>query len=83
MIDRDERRRDEFRALRKGMGYCWSVAVAAGPAAGKRAMEAWIGHGDLDVQWVMRENLRKKRLERMDPVWVARQQAALGGSREA
>ena len=83
MVDRDERRSDEFRALRKGMGYCWSVAVAAGPAAGKRAMEAWIGHGDLDVRWVMRENLRKKRLEGMDPVWVARQQAALSGSGEA
>ena len=28
-VDAKERRLDEFKALRKGLGYCWSVAVAA------------------------------------------------------
>jgi hypothetical protein len=31
----DERRSEQCKALRKGLGYCWSVAVAAGPEAGR------------------------------------------------
>jgi hypothetical protein len=65
-----ERTGDDFNALRKGLGYCWSVAVAALPEEGKRAMERWFGGDDKDVRWIMRENLRKKRLARMDPAWV-------------
>jgi hypothetical protein len=67
-----DRRSDEFRALRKGLGYCWSVAVAALPAEGKRRMERWFASGDPDVGWVMRQNLGKKRLARMDAEWVER-----------
>lgn len=65
-----ERTGEEFKALMKGLGYCWSVAVAAYPARGKKAMERWFGSGDKDVRWIMRENLKKKRLARMDPTWV-------------
>jgi len=65
------RGRDEFKALRKGLGYCWSVAVAALPEAGKERMERWFASDDRDVRWVMRQNLRKKRLARMDAEWVA------------
>ena len=35
----EERRSEEFRALRKGLGYCWSVAVAAAPEVGRPAFE--------------------------------------------
>lgn len=73
-----ERRSDGFRALRQGMGYCWSVAVAAYPAAGMRRMERWLESDDPDVHWILRENLRKKRLERVDAAWVARCLARLG-----
>ena len=65
----------DFKALRQGLGYCWSVAVAAAPGAGKTAMEAWLASPDTDVQWIMRENLKKNRLTRMDAAWVERQQA--------
>ena len=27
---------------------------------------------DRDLAWLARENLRKRRLERLDPAWVAR-----------
>jgi hypothetical protein len=67
-----DRRQDAFRVLRKGLGYCWSVAVAAHPAEGKRMMERWLESGDPDVRWIMRENLKKKRLLRLDEDWVAR-----------
>ncbi|MBW7882158.1 MAG: hypothetical protein H3C34_05905 [Caldilineaceae bacterium] len=64
------RRSDEFRALRKGLGYCWSVAVVAHPAAGKPLMEKWARARDPDVRWIISENLKKQRLSRMDKAWV-------------
>jgi hypothetical protein len=67
-----DRRSDGFRVLRKGLGYCWSVAVAALPDPGKARMERWLGSDDPDVLWIMRENLKKARLVRIDPDWVAR-----------
>ena len=69
---------DGFRALRKGLGYCWSVAVEASPELGKPMMERWLLSEDADVRWVMKENLRKKRLLRTDAEWVASWQARLG-----
>jgi hypothetical protein len=74
----DDRANEQFRALRKGLGYCWSVAVAALPDEGKRLMEKWFSSGDSDVLWIMKENLRKKRLERVDPEWVGKWQLQLG-----
>jgi len=54
------------------MGYCWSVATAALPADGKPMLEAWFSlHGPGCVTWIMKENLKKNRLERMDAEWVA------------
>jgi hypothetical protein len=70
IVDEEDRRSDEFKALRKGLGYCWSVAVAALPDAGKQMMEKWFSSDDKDVQWILKENLKKKRLERLDPQWV-------------
>jgi hypothetical protein len=72
----EERRSEEFRALRKGLGYCWSVAAAQAPVVGKPAFEELVeraaGSHDRDLAWVARENLRKRRLQRLDPDWVAR-----------
>jgi hypothetical protein len=70
MAKATDRRTDAFRALRKGMGYCWSVAVAASPREGKKRMERWMDSADADVAWVMKENLGKNRMVRMDPGWV-------------
>ena len=74
-----ERRSDDFRVLRQALGYCWSVAVAAWPEKGQPMMESWLASSDRDVRWVMKENLRKERLKRLDAAWVARWQAQLGG----
>ena len=67
-----------FKALRKGLGYCWSVAVAALPDEGKETMEKWFSSEDKDILWIMKQNLRKKRLERMDAAWVEAWKARLG-----
>ena len=44
--------------------------MAALPREGKRRMEKWFTTADKDVIWVMRENLKKNRLARMDSQWV-------------
>jgi hypothetical protein len=66
----DDRRREDFLALRKGLGYGWSVAVVALPDEGKAQMEKWLGTADKDVRWIMQENLKKTRLARLDAAWV-------------
>jgi hypothetical protein len=66
-----ERRSEGFQALRKGLAYCWSVAVAACPETGKPIMERWLVSTDRDVRWIMRQNLAKQRLARADASWVA------------
>jgi hypothetical protein len=68
------RQGDDFNALRKGLGYCWSVAVVALPAEGKVLMEKWLQTPDKDIQWIMQENLKKNRLLRMDARWVEQRQ---------
>lgn len=70
-----DRRAEDYKVLRQGMGYCWSVIVVARPSSGKRLMERWLKSDDKDVQWVMRENLKKKRLQVMDAAWVKKWQA--------
>ena len=61
---------ESFKVLRQAMGYCWSVVVAALPEAGKPIMEKWLSSADKDIHWIMKENLKKNRLVKMDPNWV-------------
>lgn len=77
VVRSEDRRGEDFQALRKGLAYCWSVAVAANPPAGKPLMERWLRSEDRDVRWIMRQNLAKQRLARMDAGWVAGWQARL------
>lgn len=65
-----DRRAEDFKTLRQGLGYCWSVVVAAVPEAGKAAMERWFAADSPDARWIMRENLKKNRLAQMDADWV-------------
>jgi hypothetical protein len=65
-----DHRGDEFRTLRKTLGYAWSVAIVALPVEGKALFERLLACDDPDVHWIARTNVRKKRLERMDRAWV-------------
>jgi hypothetical protein len=65
-----DRKNEEFIALRKGMGYCWSVAVVSNLEYGKKLLEKWMASKDKDIRWIMRENLKKKRLIKSDEMWV-------------
>lgn len=72
-----QRKSEAFRVLSKGLSYCWSVAVAALPEEGRLRFEHWLDTPDADVRRVLRENLKKNRLARMDAAWVAACQARL------
>jgi hypothetical protein len=80
MARAEDRRSDEHRTLRQGLGYCWSVAIVALPEVGKPLLEKWAETHDRDVQWVVRENLKKARLLRMDRRWVVSLQSRVPGS---
>lgn len=70
-IEAAEDNKDEaFKVLRQSMGYCWSVAVAALPETGKPMMAKWLNGRNKDICWIMKENLKKNRLIRMDTDWV-------------
>jgi hypothetical protein len=75
MANFPNRRSEEYRVLRKALGYCWSVAIVALPIPGKQQFSSWLGYADSDINWILRENLKKNRLERMDPSWVAEMKA--------
>ena len=78
--DPASRRAEQFRVLRQGLGYCWSVAVAAWPATGFPRLERWAASQDKDVRWIMRENLRKARLAKADAPAADRVAAILNHS---
>lgn len=57
-----ERRREDFRVLRQALGYTLSVVTAAAPEKGFDLMRQCASWGDADINWILRENLKKKRL---------------------
>lgn len=60
-----DRRAVGVRALRQGLGYCWSVAVAGDPGRGLPRFRALSACADRDVAWIVRENSKKARLARL------------------
>lgn len=57
-----DRRREDVRVLRQALGYTLSVIVAAQPEAGFALMQSCAAWDDSDIHWILRENLKKKRL---------------------
>lgn len=68
-----DRSSEDFEVLKKGLAYCWSVAVAAYPEMGKKLIEKWVKTKNKDINWVMKQNLKKNRLSKMDSEWVSNQ----------
>lgn len=57
-----ERKSEEFRVLRRTLGYTLSVITAAAPEQGFALMRECASWGDADIAWILRENIKKKRL---------------------
>ncbi|MFN8596284.1 MAG: hypothetical protein U0559_08895 [Anaerolineae bacterium] len=78
IVSAPDRSAGDFKVLRQTLGYGWSVAVAALPEEGKHTLERWFVSIDSDVRWIMRENLKKTRLARLDAPWVKHWSAMVG-----
>ena len=74
LIAEPERRVEGVRTLRKALGYGWSVAIVAAPVRGRAMFERLAASDDPDIRWIVRENLSKARLRRLDLSWVERLQ---------
>lgn len=57
-----ERKREDARVLRQALGYALSVMTAALPEQGFALMRECASWDDADINWILRENLKKKRL---------------------
>lgn len=56
--------------LKKALGYCWSVALC-GENADRTIFEKLIEHKEnKHIKWIIAENLKKNRLEKLDKGWV-------------
>lgn len=72
-----DRRSEESRTLRQALGYCWSVVTVSDPARGRTRLERWAASPDPDARWIVRANLKKARLVRLDPAWTASMEALM------
>jgi hypothetical protein len=70
VLSADDRKDEGFIALRKGLAYCWSVAIVHNSEVGMPMFEKWLSTQDKDIKWVIKENLKKNRLLKMDGIWV-------------
>jgi hypothetical protein len=57
-----ERRTEEFRVLRQGLGYAVSVFVEKAPEEGFSLLRKTARMEDPDIRWIVKENLKKKRI---------------------
>jgi len=58
------------RSLRKALGYGWSVVISNIPEEGKQIFEKMFGLNGKHIKWIMKENLKKQRLIKLDPIWI-------------
>jgi hypothetical protein len=75
--DAQTRRDESFKILRQGLGYAISVFVADSPGDGFALLRKSAAVRDPDVAWVMRENLKKKRISDAFPKECAQVTAIL------
>ena len=71
LLETQDRKSEQFRVTRKALGYTLSVVVSALPREGFEFMAHLLDSQDNDVKWILRENLKKKRLQDNFPSEVA------------
>ncbi len=60
-----ERKTSPVRTLRQALGYAWSVVIAALPDEGLPLFRDLETSTDPDIEWIVRENLKKARLRKL------------------
>jgi hypothetical protein len=59
--------------------FLWRVAIVHHPQEGKACFEKLVLDPNPDVRWIVKENLKKKRLERLNGEWVTKLLQTVGG----
>lgn len=67
---RSEPSNESFKTLVQSLCYCWSVAIAASPDKGKQFFEEMAASENKNIRKIVKENLKKNRLIKMDKAWV-------------
>ena len=62
ILKSEDRTSENFKSLKKGLGFTLSVIVHANPKKGFNLMNKLIETGDKDVLWIIKNNLSKNRL---------------------
>lgn len=62
---------DAQESLRKALGYGLSVVIVQSPNEGKLFFEMLTEENNKHIHWILKSNLKKKRLSKMDEGWVA------------
>ena len=75
--DGKTRKTEPFKILRQGMAYCLSVYTAHCPAEGFTLLRKSAAIRDPDMAWIIKENLKKKRLRAPFPEDVKKVQLIL------
>ena len=71
ILSNRERKSQEFKTMRKGLGYTLSVVVCATPKEGFALIQQLVGLQDADILWIIKQNLKKNRLTKNFPDDVA------------
>ncbi len=66
-----DRRSGAFKALKKGLGYTFSVVTLALPEKGFAVLQGLAALDDKDLRWIVNANLKKNRLVKRFPDEVA------------
>lgn len=70
ILTASDRKSSEFKTLRQALGYTLSVIVQAAPVPGFLLLESQLKMDDSDINWIVRQNLKKKRLATRFPTEV-------------
>lgn len=62
ILNCDDRTSENFKSLKKGLGFTLSVIVHKKPKNGFKLIKELIQTGDNDILWIIKNNLRKNRL---------------------
>lgn len=76
-VNHDNKLSDQEVSLRKALGYGWSVAIVSAPEVGRSYFEKLFALPGKHINWIVRENLKKNRLMKMDSEWVKKCAARL------
>jgi hypothetical protein len=63
----DDRKSENFRILRKALGFTLGVVICGVPEPGFELMQNLVKSNDADLLWIVKENLKKNRLVKNFP----------------